>query len=110
MKRTLGFIGLGVMGQAMARNLSRKYPGLLVFDQDVERMAALSRDAVEAAAGLAGLGRRAGGEGKKSQPAVVRLWESLLKIDVLIFSTLAAHREEPELIIMQRVMSYPMCT
>jgi hypothetical protein len=30
--------------------------------------------------------------------------------ETLIFSTLAAHREEPELIIMQRVMSYPMCT
>jgi 2-hydroxy-3-oxopropionate reductase len=56
---TMGFIGLGVMGQGMARNLSRKYPGLLVFDADPEKTASLPHDTVEAAPGIAGLGRRA---------------------------------------------------
>ncbi|MDR3139130.1 MAG: NAD-binding protein, partial [Treponema sp.] len=59
MKRTLGFIGLGVMGQAMARNLARKYPGLLVFDADPGKTASLPGDIAEAAPGIAELGRRA---------------------------------------------------
>ena len=35
--KTLGFIGLGVMGLPMAQNLSQKHPGLLVFDADKGR-------------------------------------------------------------------------
>jgi len=51
---TLGFIGLGVMGEPMCRNLARKSGAAVVaFDQRAEPLAALARDGV-AAAGSAG--------------------------------------------------------
>src|SRR5438093_207248 len=51
---TLGFIGLGVMGEPMCRNLARKSGAAVVAcDQRAEPLAALARDGV-AAAGSAG--------------------------------------------------------
>ncbi|GAB4368041.1 MAG: 2-hydroxy-3-oxopropionate reductase [Spirochaetales bacterium] len=45
MNRQIGFIGLGVMGAPMAWNLSRKFPGLRIFDVDQHRIESLlSRD------------------------------------------------------------------
>ena len=37
-QKTLGFIGLGVMGTPMAKNLSVKYPGVKIFDIDSTRV------------------------------------------------------------------------
>src|SRR2546426_12504215 len=54
MAMTLGFIGLGVMGEPMCRNLARKSGAAVVAcDQRAEALAALARDGV-AAAGAAG--------------------------------------------------------
>src|SRR5438477_1849073 len=56
---TIGFIGLGVMGEPMCRNLARKSGAAVVaFDRRAEPLAALARDSV-GAAGSAGevLGR-----------------------------------------------------
>jgi len=36
-QKILGFIGLGVMGMPMAKNLAKKYPGVKVFDVDSSR-------------------------------------------------------------------------
>jgi 2-hydroxy-3-oxopropionate reductase len=58
MKRGMGFIGLGVMGRGMARNLSRKYPGLIVYDIDTEKMKALEGEKIEAAKDIPDLARR----------------------------------------------------
>ncbi|MDR0623630.1 MAG: NAD-binding protein [Treponema sp.] len=58
MKRTVGFIGLGVMGQAMARNLSKKYPGLLVYDTDRVKMDSLPKDTTVAAEDIPDIARR----------------------------------------------------
>ena len=45
MATTLGFIGLGVMGEPMCRNLARKSGAAVVaFDQRAEPLAALARD------------------------------------------------------------------
>jgi 2-hydroxy-3-oxopropionate reductase len=60
MKKAIGFIGLGVMGQGMARNLSRKYPGLIVYDVDTEKMKALSGENIEAAKDIPDLACRCG--------------------------------------------------
>ena len=47
---TLGFIGLGVMGEPMCRNLAKKSGAAVVaFDQRAEPLAALARDGVRAA-------------------------------------------------------------
>ena len=58
-KPRLGFIGLGVMGGRMCRNLARK-SGCAVtgFDVDAGRMEALAADGVAAAASLADLADR----------------------------------------------------
>src|SRR5207237_4430066 len=54
MATTLGFIGLGVMGEAMCRNLAKKAGAAVVaFDQRAEPLAALAGDGV-APAGSAG--------------------------------------------------------
>src|SRR5258705_4847609 len=54
MATTIGFIGLGVMGEPMCRNLATKSGAAVVaFDQRAEPLAALARDGV-AAAGSAG--------------------------------------------------------
>jgi 3-hydroxyisobutyrate dehydrogenase-like beta-hydroxyacid dehydrogenase len=51
MPATIGFIGLGVMGEPMCRNLARKSGAAVVaFDQRAEPLAALARDGVGAAA------------------------------------------------------------
>jgi 2-hydroxy-3-oxopropionate reductase len=47
MNKTIGFVGLGVMGQAMAKNLAQKMPldgekELLVFDVDTEKARVLA--------------------------------------------------------------------
>jgi 3-hydroxyisobutyrate dehydrogenase-like beta-hydroxyacid dehydrogenase len=50
MAMTLGFIGLGVMGEAMCRNLAKKSGAQVVaFDQREEPLQALGRDGVESA-------------------------------------------------------------
>jgi 2-hydroxy-3-oxopropionate reductase len=46
------------MGQTMARNLSKKYPGLLVYDTDRARMDSLPRDTTEAAESIPDIARR----------------------------------------------------
>ncbi|MEJ0042878.1 MAG: NAD(P)-binding domain-containing protein [Rhizomicrobium sp.] len=38
---SLGFAGLGVMGQAMARNLLRAHPGLVVWNRSADKAEAL---------------------------------------------------------------------
>src|SRR5215467_11325634 len=56
----LGFIGLGVMGEPMCRNLARKSGATVVaFDERSTPLAALAADGVQAAASLAEVARRA---------------------------------------------------
>jgi 3-hydroxyisobutyrate dehydrogenase-like beta-hydroxyacid dehydrogenase len=60
MATTLGFIGLGVMGEPMCRNLARKSGAAVVaFDQRAEPVAALAGDGVAAAASAADVAARA---------------------------------------------------
>src|SRR5205807_7797046 len=60
MATTLGFIGLGVMGEAMCRNLARKSGAAAVaFDQRAEPLAALARDSVAEASSAADVAARA---------------------------------------------------
>src|SRR5438309_12095096 len=60
MATTLGFIGLGVMGEAMCRNLARKSGAAVVaFDQRAEPLAALARDGVAGAGSAADVAARA---------------------------------------------------
>ncbi|GHV90719.1 2-hydroxy-3-oxopropionate reductase [Spirochaetia bacterium] len=61
MSKVIGFIGLGVMGQHMARHLAQKFPGLLVNDIDAGRAAALIAEGtkVEAVSSPAELAQRA---------------------------------------------------
>jgi len=59
MTKTLGFIGLGVMGLPMAQHLSEKYPGVLVFDVDKGRAQSLPAANVEVAEDIPGLAGRA---------------------------------------------------
>src|SRR5262250_995155 len=57
----LGFIGLGVMGQPMCRNLARKSGAAVVaFDEHRAPLAALAADGVQAAASVAERASRAG--------------------------------------------------
>lgn len=57
---TLGFIGLGVMGEPMCRNLARKsgHP-VVAFDRRKEPLEALTRDGVAGAASVAEVAERA---------------------------------------------------
>ena len=56
----LGFVGLGVMGEAMCRNLARKSGATVVaFDERPAPLAALAADGVQAAASVAEVARRA---------------------------------------------------
>jgi 3-hydroxyisobutyrate dehydrogenase len=60
MATTLGFIGLGVMGESMCRNLARKSKAAVVgFDGRGEPLAALARDGVAAAASVRDVADRA---------------------------------------------------
>ena len=60
MATTLGFIGLGVMGEAMCRNLARKSGAVVVaYDQRAEPLAALARDGVAGASSAADVAARA---------------------------------------------------
>lgn len=53
---TIGFVGLGVMGGAMCRNVAKKHGGrVLMLDRDAAAMAALSDTKAEVAASLAAL-------------------------------------------------------
>ena len=57
---TIGFIGLGVMGEAMCRNLARKGAWKVVaFDQKVEPLERLRADGVGVATSLRGLAQAA---------------------------------------------------
>ncbi|MDR1931689.1 MAG: NAD-binding protein [Spirochaetales bacterium] len=60
MAQTIGFIGLGVMGSAMARNLAKKFPGLWVYDADKKKTAAAASQAVKAASGVEEIGAGCG--------------------------------------------------
>ena len=56
----LGFVGLGVMGESMCRNLARKSGATMVaFDERPAPLAALAADGVQAAASAAEVARRA---------------------------------------------------
>jgi 3-hydroxyisobutyrate dehydrogenase-like beta-hydroxyacid dehydrogenase len=56
----LGFVGLGVMGEAMCRNLARKSGArVIAYDVRPEPLAALKADGVEAAASPAAVAARA---------------------------------------------------
>ena len=56
----LGFVGLGVMGEAMCRNLAKKSGATVVaFDERPAPLAALAADGVQAAASVAEVARRA---------------------------------------------------
>lgn len=57
MKETVGFIGLGVMGRPMARNLSSRYP-VVAYDSDKGRLEGL--EGVTAASSVAEIVRRSG--------------------------------------------------
>ena len=60
MSSSLGFIGLGVMGQAMCRNLVRKSgAAVIAFDTRAEPIEALRADGVEAAPTASAVARRA---------------------------------------------------
>src|SRR5882724_10122690 len=60
MTTTLGFIGLGVMGESMCRNLARKSgAAIIAFDARPAPLAALRADGVDAAASLDDVARRA---------------------------------------------------
>jgi 3-hydroxyisobutyrate dehydrogenase-like beta-hydroxyacid dehydrogenase len=60
MSASLGFIGLGVMGQAMCRNLAKKSGApVIAFDARSEPLAALRPDGVEAAPTANDVARRA---------------------------------------------------
>jgi 3-hydroxyisobutyrate dehydrogenase-like beta-hydroxyacid dehydrogenase len=59
MATTLGFIGLGVMGEPMCRNLAKKSGAAVVaFDQRAEPLDALARDGVARAASVADVAAR----------------------------------------------------
>jgi 2-hydroxy-3-oxopropionate reductase len=53
----IGFIGLGIMGGAMARNLAKKFPGVKAYDADSARTAAAVSDTVTAASGTEEIGK-----------------------------------------------------
>ena len=56
----LGFVGLGVMGEPMCRNLARKSGATVVaFDERAAPLAALAADGVQAGASVAEVARRA---------------------------------------------------
>ncbi len=61
MKKTIGFIGLGIMGTPMVRKLSEKFPGVRVFDVDAAKVKALSSGpkpaAIEPAGSVEEVGR-----------------------------------------------------
>jgi 3-hydroxyisobutyrate dehydrogenase-like beta-hydroxyacid dehydrogenase len=57
---TLGFVGLGVMGEPMCRNLARKSGcPVVAFDRRTEPLEALTRDGVAVASSAAEVARRA---------------------------------------------------
>jgi 3-hydroxyisobutyrate dehydrogenase len=60
MATTVGFIGLGVMGEPMCRNLAKKSGAAVVaFDERAEPLAALARDGVAGAASAVDVAARA---------------------------------------------------
>jgi 3-hydroxyisobutyrate dehydrogenase-like beta-hydroxyacid dehydrogenase len=60
MATTLGFIGLGVMGEPTCRNLAKKSgTPVVTFDQGAEPLDALARDGVARAASAADVAARA---------------------------------------------------
>lgn len=61
MQKTIGFIGLGIMGTPMVRKLSEKFPGVRVFDVDASKVKALKSGpnpaAIEPAESIAEISR-----------------------------------------------------
>jgi 2-hydroxy-3-oxopropionate reductase len=57
---TIGFIGLGVMGSAMSRNLAKKFPGIKVFDADKKKLRAAASGGLTPAANAAEIGASCG--------------------------------------------------
>jgi 2-hydroxy-3-oxopropionate reductase len=60
MAGTIGCIGLGVMGSAMARNLAKKFPGLKVYDMDKKKTKAAVSSTIQAASGMREIGTGCG--------------------------------------------------
>ena len=61
MATTLGFIGLGVMGEPMCRNLAKKSSAAVVaFDERAEPLEAVAREGVARGASAADVAARAG--------------------------------------------------
>ncbi|MFB3883369.1 MAG: NAD(P)-dependent oxidoreductase [Armatimonadota bacterium] len=58
MEERIGFVGLGVMGAPMARNLARKLGQLTAYDVVPAKVAALASEGVQSASSLAELGER----------------------------------------------------
>ncbi|MDR2588331.1 MAG: NAD-binding protein [Spirochaetales bacterium] len=52
MAQEIGFVGLGIMGSAMSRNLAKKFPGIRVFDADKKKIRAAASAAVIGASGV----------------------------------------------------------
>ncbi|MDL2229893.1 NAD(P)-binding domain-containing protein [Treponema sp. OttesenSCG-928-L16] len=55
-KNTIGFIGLGIMGNPMARCLGKKFPGILAYDADPKKVKAAVSDTVKAAESIRQIG------------------------------------------------------
>ncbi len=58
MTERIGFVGLGVMGTPMARNLARKLGEVTVYDTNPDKVQLLSSEGLCAASGLMEVGRR----------------------------------------------------
>jgi 2-hydroxy-3-oxopropionate reductase len=56
----IGFIGLGIMGGAMVRNLAKKFPGVKAYDADKKKTAAAVSRSVTAAGGTEEIGKTCG--------------------------------------------------
>jgi 2-hydroxy-3-oxopropionate reductase len=53
----IGFIGLGIMGGAMVRNLAKKFPGVRAYDADKKKTAAAVSQRITAARGTEEIGK-----------------------------------------------------
>jgi 2-hydroxy-3-oxopropionate reductase len=58
MRERIGFVGLGVMGAPMARNLARNLGEVTVYDTDPAKVQLLSSQGLRAASGLTEVGRQ----------------------------------------------------
>jgi len=59
MEKKIGFIGLGIMGAPMARNLRRKYHDVLIYDINTVKMQSLESEGFTITSGINEVGRSA---------------------------------------------------